>query len=769
MTLAIRVAGVDITDNVIIRDARFTMSNGPNPGDFTLRVKDPAKTFSFRAGEPIEVDFDDVRCFEGYVFQAAETYAFDVDDTSGAKNVARIWNLAGPDINILFRKRFIFNQSDPSTPVSLQLPPGTSDLTYLSTIMNNLTLTGDAIATDFHHVGSPNPDRAGIAASIGDSWERVMALTASQTGATWGLRPTRTAYYEDSDTETAPFAISDVPNNTSSFGYSHFEWLEDGTKLINDAQIWGFGKGKANVTYYRVQDAASIAEHGRWENPNGIRYDLYRTASVTAVTNSLVYGSPQNLHGGKDPSITVKCKIKRPGLMPGHKVRIISSVFNEEIVLPLRKFTMTAVSLETAIFELELSWLIDEPRNFFDYPPNEDDPGTDDITTPDPCDDLGYAFGWIDSSVDWQVARSHPWLGAAFFFGNSFNFIPKKRYDQTHGIIFIADYGDGIAGSLTYVHARHLFDPHPLKWAIQIDFNIPTYSIIPGYHLPPFPDFNSGSWWGSGDWTIYPDISLDLTAFGVTRRIIDVAAGVNHVPALGFIGHQPQGSRWHFEMYSNGETRCWPHGGVRPTSQASTTSSAGGITDEPFNAATYGPNRPWSTTDSNKYIYLRAQAHGSAGEKSAHPGTVGGNPTATNNTIRNNFINFTTGPTVGGTTSGYHDNLANSYSAGIPINDFRFITLPDSFNFVTQTVVDCTELDPEPVTGAQNCETLTRVDDFVFSTALSFAVGSTVVSVEGVDQRRDLDYSENVEDHTITFHRVMPTDAVWACYQVVAP
>ena len=50
MTLVIRVAGVDVTADVMISEAEFEMGNGPNPGAFSIRVKDPDKTYTFRAG-----------------------------------------------------------------------------------------------------------------------------------------------------------------------------------------------------------------------------------------------------------------------------------------------------------------------------------------------------------------------------------------------------------------------------------------------------------------------------------------------------------------------------------------------------------------------------------------------------------------------------------------------------------------------------------------------------------------------------------------------
>lgn len=783
MSLAIRVSGADITDDVIIAEARFTMANGPNPGDFEFRVLDPTKSLTFRAGEPIEVDFDSVRVFEGYVLQAAGGHGFPVDDsvTVGPEAVERIWTLKGVDLNILFRKRVIFDQDNPHLTPDLELPAGTSDLTYLNQIVDHLTLGGDNLTFDFNAVGSPNPDRKGNALFTGDSWEKVMSLTATLPGAIWGIRPPRTVYYEDDDTETAPFAISDVPDNVTSFGYSNFDWLHDGSRLVNDARIWGVGLGQDHLSFAHVSDAASIAEHGRWQNGNGWRFNLYKQASVNAVANSLVYGSPQNLHGPKDDSMVVTCRIKRPGIMPGHKVRIISEVFGEEIVLPVRRYTITFVDRDNALFDLEMSWEIDAPLGLFDYPPFPDiDLPPPEITIPNPCDGFGFdsELGLLDTSFGWEAVRSHPWLGIASFGQNTFSFTPMKRYNQTHGIIFVADYGDGIAGSLTYVHARrHVIQP--ARWAIQVDFNVPSYSIAPGYHMAPFPHINGpgGLNWGAGDWTIYPKISLDLEAFGTKRRLVDVGAGINRVPALGEVNtHQEQGTGWHYELYSNGESRCWRHGDVRPASSAIIPNErAPQPTNEPWDQEAFGPNRPWrkaltlfdgspdSTYETANYIYLRAQAGGDAGEKSAHPGTVVGNP------FNGPFVSFTTGPTVSGNVSGYHEAINQSYSASMQINNFRFITLPDTFNFASDPIPECAELTAMPTAGAQNCEQLYRVNDTDFVTTRAFTAGSTTASLEGTEQRRGLDYDEDVANQKLIFREpILSSAGLWVCYQVVS-
>lgn len=781
MSLVVRVSGVDITDDVMIADARFTMANGPNPGDFEFFVKDVNKTYAFRAGEPIEVDFDSVRVFEGYVLIAAQKHGFSVDDsvTEGPGAVERIWGLKGTDLNILFRKRFVFNQANPSNAVSLDLAAGTSDLTYLDSIINHLTLDEDNLTFDFHHVGSPNPDRDGIAISVGDSWERVMSLTAEIPGGIWGIRPPRTVYYEDDDTETAPFAISDTPDNVTSFGYANFDWLNDGSRLVNDARIWGVGLGQDHLTYVNVQDAASIAEHGRWQNGNGWRYNLYRQTSVQLVANSLVYGSPQNLHGPKDDSKVVTCRIKKAGIMPGHKVRIISTVFGEEIVLPVRRYTITFVNRNDALFDLEMSWDIDAPRSLFDYPPF---PQLPPIVipvpqTPNPCDDLDGGLGWLNGGT-WDVVTNHPWLGGGAWVNGDSEIVlrTKKRYGQGYGLI--GQHGDGIAGSHTYMYARKKV-AKPLKWVFEMEFQVPYYSFVAGYHMAPFPEFSSNIWWGAGSNDFYPQIALDIGLWTSTNRLLACAGNVNN--ALGF-ADIPQGTRIRYERNSNGQTRVWrvPEQ-ARPVSAFGTSSVGGGpgISDEPWNQQDFGPNRPWIETapftsiNYTDYITVMATATGGIGYAAVGvlmpPNTVRGNPFATNGAILGDFLTFTQGPIVTGNNTGYHDALSHGYTARIPINMIRLITLPDDWNFSTQTPVDCVEMLPIPDAGAFMCESIPATSSTEYTTTWAFAAGSTLCSLEGAEMRRGLDYDEDVVGRKLVFRSPIESSAaLYVCYTVVS-
>ena len=364
----IKVNGVDITDDVIIRGATFTQAVNARPGQFQFEVKDDDHIYHFVSGGRVTLDIDNRRAFDGYLDRATLRYAFPVDITSAPDETPRIWRLEGPDLNILFTKRMIFDQVNPNADLPTYAA-GTQDITIIRDFMRHyIDLRGDDITYDgITHVGSPNPDADGYIIPIGSPWGAAMAAIGQLPGAVWGLTQDRDLFYEDDSTESAPFRLSDTPNNSTTYGYRDFSWTDDGTRLVNDAQVWGAGTGSTTTVYSETTDATSIAAHGRWQIPGQFRSDMFRQATVDNAADSIVYGSPQNLHGGKDPYILVECTIKKHGLRAGNKVRFINSVYGLDKVLPIRRLTITFVNLYDPLYRLELTQEIDEPWFFAEF------------------------------------------------------------------------------------------------------------------------------------------------------------------------------------------------------------------------------------------------------------------------------------------------------------------------------------------------------------------------------------------------------------------
>lgn len=362
--IVIKVEGVDITSDVMLAEATFTSSVGSLAGEFDIKVKDPTAAYDFKATQNITLDIDSSRVFDGYLMHVSQQFAFPALDTS--KPQVLIWHLRGPDVNILFQKKVVHKVSNPRQVIP-QFPIGTTDLTALNALIANyLDLTGESLTTDFTQVGTVDPYETTTPYASGNTWLTAMNMISQVPGAVWGIRPDRTIYYEDDDTEDAPFRLSDTPNDTTSFGYADLEWTDNATNMVNDALVWGAGIGSSERVYKRTQDATSIAAHGRWQTGN-MRGSVFRQTTVNIISNSIVYGSPQNLHGAKDPQVIITCRVRQPGLLPGHKVHITSNVYGISGIYPIRRLTMTFPNPEAVLYDLQLSWDIDRPLSYHNW------------------------------------------------------------------------------------------------------------------------------------------------------------------------------------------------------------------------------------------------------------------------------------------------------------------------------------------------------------------------------------------------------------------
>lgn len=836
MTLSIKVDEVEYVDSVVIEQAQFTQGNGPNPGDFYCRVKDPDKTLTFRAGQSIAVDFGGIPVFDGYVMQASMTHAFPVVDTvtDDPEDALRFWILKGVDINILFRKRWVFNQDDPGSPLVIEYPPDTPDLVYIRDIMDHLTIEDDNLVTDFHHVASPEPDRKGLGLSLGDSWETAFATAARIPGAVWGIRPGRRSrfnadafdddafalgdsaplqhrvvYWEDDDTITAPFAISDTPNEPASFGYSNFEWLEDGSQMVNDAQIWGVGMGKSSLTYAHVVDEDSVEEHGRWENEGGWRYDLWRQASVDRVAESLVYGSPAHLHGPKDPAIRVKCRVRQPGLMAGDKIRIISDVYGEDIVLPIRRLKTTFVDRDSLLFDLEATWELDAELTIVDPWPNDGDdnpPPDDDAAIDDPCQDFLFFLG---GGGDWHLVRSDPRLGTVVGFptlaAQEAAFLNKRRYWQLYpGNKFVSAHGDGIDDSGLFAHYWREI-PRTPYWGLSFEFQVPSYTTAPHFQTCPFPYVEgfpecSGSdnpgavCWGCGDYSKTGRFSLDVSIlerggseFSLVSRKIRLMACLNgNNFVLGQTGSQATSSWWKFDLLpwttpgtgTGGVGYVYPATDARPATPtfAGNTNFTGG--DISGNAGSGLPVRqlyvPFSPTNNTTRLVFSFDIHGDIDEEDTQilitnePGDPSNDMILMDRFLDETWMHDRLLHPFSHSLYGWYGNteatpIWDGYSLNARARNGQILY---SINGLEPT---CGDNIPQVESGERYCEQLERLSDTDFGTDYAFVTGSSMVNINGLKQRTGVDYEEDPVGRRIIFPAgaVPPDDNVYACYRTV--
>lgn len=364
-TVVISVDGTDITDDVIIETASFTSQANGVPGTAVLRIKDVPHTREVITGKRMTVDIDGERAWTGYVMQVSRVYAHSATPT-GPQH-ARLLQINGVDINILFLKRIVFNQADPTIIESPQYPDGTADTTVLNDLFDDwLYLTGDNLDTTtmIENVADINIDQEARPWSGSHQWGQVMSSIASLPGAVYYIDPDRRVVWTDVDTPNAPFALSDRPTG-AEVGYRGMELLKDGSRLINDFLAIGFGYGDHEPVYSREQDATSISTHGRWQDAilsNGV----YKQATIDRIAESVIYGSPSNKRGAKDDRVSVTLTVFQPGFRVGQKVSFESEVFGFTDVIPIRQQTITFINPTSPRYRMVLSHEIDPPWGFID-------------------------------------------------------------------------------------------------------------------------------------------------------------------------------------------------------------------------------------------------------------------------------------------------------------------------------------------------------------------------------------------------------------------
>jgi hypothetical protein len=131
-----------------------------------------------------------------------------------------------------------------------------------------------------------------------------------------------TSFYVDSDKQlhnfvseanAAPFNLSDVPNNTTTFGYRNLDLADDSIELVN--AVWVVGTG---VALWRT-DAASITAYGRIEN-------TIRDAKITTTAQANAAGDAYlALHAFPDEPITLETF--KDGLKAGMTVQITNALW----------------------------------------------------------------------------------------------------------------------------------------------------------------------------------------------------------------------------------------------------------------------------------------------------------------------------------------------------------------------------------------------------------------------------------------------------------
>ncbi len=364
--VTILIDGVDETDSVLFDTAHFESQVNAVSGTCAIRVRDLANNKSFVGGAPLLLIVDGETVWRGFIATAVRTYVFPVVETD--PGLGRYWDITGTDVNILLTRRIVFDQATPTTILAPLLPPHTADTTAITELLDDwLDLSGDGLDTTtfVENVGDTTWTQEGRAWMGSNTWAQAMQSIASLPAAIYYIDPDLNFVYTDVDTPNAAFALSDVPDGTTSKGYSSMEVLQDGSSLANDVFAWGIGYGSSVPVFVRDQDATSIATHGLWQFAT-TAFGVYLQSTIERIAASIIDGSPQSKRGAKNDRVAVMCTTFEPGLRVAQKVDFSSEVFGFTDVIPIRKMEIDFNGPDTPKYQLTLSHEIDTPLSLID-------------------------------------------------------------------------------------------------------------------------------------------------------------------------------------------------------------------------------------------------------------------------------------------------------------------------------------------------------------------------------------------------------------------
>jgi len=232
-TFEIRINGVDVTDDVIVKDAEFTSQVSGSPGACKFALKDMGHAYEFVVGQTLTLDVDGVRVWGGWVQNIGRKYFFPyTGEPYPISMIPRSLVIEGVDYNILFRKRFCFDKANPANGLLKSWPEDTHDDVMIRWLCeHDLDLSGDGLDTTtmVEHVGSPNPDAKGNPAAGGWSWEDAMKAIGRYPGGIFYITPGKKLVYTDVDTPSSAYYLTDVPGTIDQWSGGSVVWRDIGT------------------------------------------------------------------------------------------------------------------------------------------------------------------------------------------------------------------------------------------------------------------------------------------------------------------------------------------------------------------------------------------------------------------------------------------------------------------------------------------------------------------------------------------------------------
>ena len=570
------IGGVEVTGHVKWATAEFTAKVNSANGTCSLDIIDKNHDLSFSFGEEILIHIDGILRWGGWVIQATRSFPFPM--LAHPTSEARMWHIEGIDYNRILDRRVLHDSSNPDR--TWNYAAGTYDDTIFNNIWPFFDTTG--FTKDIHRVGQGVLDIPGVTARTGGfvaqggfSMRDVLMHLSWDTGAIFYVTPHKVVTYVDADLVTSPYTLTDTPSGPMDVGFHDVKILEDSTEMVNDAIVWGAGKGSSNIVKSRYQSTASQDAHGVWQAGN-FTAGIYKQATADAVAQARVEGSPVSHRGAKNPKRAVTLLTWEPVFSVGDVVNFHDSQFllpppspddapSHDDVLPIRTMRVTWPTPYHPLMELQLSWEVDAVWSFFDPwlpvgPVDDGGPKIDDGGTNDPSGECDC--GTTDSftrttTAGWGVSDSGvAWTGSS----------AAHRYtlvDGTRAVIGV----DAVNGNQA-VSTMDFFVPVDGTIDITFDMTVSVQTPTTAANTDQSYGFAINTAWGFevANFSTGPKIRLQSPGAGVTSVSGPLITGtVYHV-------------RWQFESGVAHRVRIWPDGDPEPGTWTIQQSNATALT-----------------------------------------------------------------------------------------------------------------------------------------------------------------------------------------------
>lgn len=362
-TIDIKLDGVSIVDDVLIADAKFTALADGQPGPCSITVKNDKGQYApgdFVMGQTLELYIDGQREWDGWLFDFKRTWPFEVMDTSSPLQVPKYWKLRGFDRNLLFQKRFLYDQNDPDNENGLpEYAIGTTDKAALLDICANYVhLSGTGLSTSgIKEVISPSQGGKFILGYVGAPWGLAFDDCAKMSGAVFYIDPDRVIHYRGDTDVNAPWDLTDNPGDGDE-GYAQFLWTDDFTDCATEAFVWGAGYGSKYPVLAHAE--SNIDTYGRWQWAD-IFVGAYKQATVNKRANTYLRGSPGHRRGHDEPVPVVTLTQYKPGMRCGMVANVISEIHEVSDSLPCRRLDITFPTPTSVKYDMEMTLKIDAP------------------------------------------------------------------------------------------------------------------------------------------------------------------------------------------------------------------------------------------------------------------------------------------------------------------------------------------------------------------------------------------------------------------------